>query len=221
MYGLLILDLATVFMGIIIGIAVAAVLTFFFLAMSFNSDIRKIKKSNNVNYSMCKIHTDDAIKKFKDKKYRKKEKQAKRFIGITKDAMLNIAYYHNGNRNNPIHQLTTKQLFELDNAISTRVEQIFNSKTLRILKRVKISDIYAARNVTNNIFENNLVKIVVEKDVKKHTNRVLYAINFINPLYYARKLVISRIFKIATDGIYVSVIEMVCYETYNFYGKKS
>ncbi len=219
--GYLLLDLGTVFMGMVMGISLAAVVAFFFLSMSFNKDIRKLKKTNNIQNSMYIKYTDEAIKKFKDKEYLKNEKQMKRFIETNRKAMLNIAYYHNGNKNNPIHQLTTMQLFELDNAISTKVEQIFNTKTLRIIKKVKIEDVYRVRNASTNILQNDIVKTVVEKDIQKHVSRVLYVINFINPLYYARKLVISRIFKKAIDGIYISIIEMICYETNSFYTKKN
>ncbi len=221
MYGFIILDLGTVFMGIVMGISIAAVLTFFFLSMSFNSDIRKLRKSNSHGNTMYKIYTEDAIKKFKDKNHLKKEKQLNRFIDINKKAMLNIAYYHNGNKDNPINQLTVKQLFELDNAISTKLEQIFNTKTLRIVKKVRMEDINRIRNASTSILQNDVVKVVVEKDIQKHASRVLYVVNFINPLYYARKLVISRVFKIAIDGIYVSMIEMICYETNSFYTKKN
>ncbi len=219
--GFILLDLGTIFMGIIMGISLAAVLAFFFLSMSFNKDIRKLRKTSTSENTMYRTYTEDAIKKFKDKNYLNKEKQINRFIETNKKAMLNIAYYHNGNKDNPIHQLTTKQLFELDNAISTKVEQIFNTKTLRIVKKVKIEDIYRARNASTNLLQNDIVKVVVEKDIQKHASRVLYVVNFINPLYYARKLVISRIFKRAIDGIYISIIEMVCYETNNFYAKKN
>lgn len=220
MYGLLILDLGTVFMGMIMGISIAAVFTFFILSTSFNRDIRKIKKNKNIKNPMYIKYSDEAVKKFKDKNYLKGQKQAKRFVEANKSSMLNIAYHHNGNRENPINQLTTKQLFELDDAISSRVEEIFNTRTLRILKKVRLSDIYAARNVSSNILKNDLVKTVIEKDVQKHFSRVMYVINFVNPLYYARKFVISKIFKKSIDGIYISIIEMICYETNNFYSKK-
>ncbi len=215
-----ILDIGTVFAGIVIGISMSAVILFFFLALSFNSDMRKLEKSGQIRNPFYKTYAEDAIKKFKNKKYLKEEKQAKRFVEITKSAMLNIAYYYNGNKNNPITQLTAKQLFELNDAISTKVEAIFNTKTLRILKKVKISDIYTIRNTSSNILKNDLVKIAIEKDVKKHFSRVIYVINFINPMYYARKLFISRIFKKSIDGIYIAIIEMVCYETNDFYSKK-
>lgn len=93
-------------------------------------------------------------------------------------------------------------------------------KGLRILKKVKVSTILNMADAKKVIEENEIVKATKKYRLKTTYQAAKKVINLVNPLWWAKKLVIDGTFNILINKLCVVVIGIVGEETYKIYSKK-
>lgn len=129
-----------------------------------------------------------------------------------------IAGIYYPNSKHPLFELNISELLVLINYISNRIDSIFDKKILRPFKTMSISQVLNILDYYKKLQENKIVKTV--KKTGPVRKIVLTILNYANPVYWFKKILLSGTVSIAITKICLIVIDIVADETIKVYSKR-
>lgn len=209
--------------GFLCGIATGFIILFliYLLYVLFN-----IKKKNKIILSKEEITKEEAIKRINRTKLAFKEKKLRgtKSINYTYNLCAKLiedtATDFFPNSKHPIFELTIDELLELMTYIRNRIDEMLDYKGISLLRKLRISTILNLADTKKIIEENEIVKATKKYRLKSSWQAAKKVINLINPLWWAKKLVIDGTFNILLNKMCIVVIGIVGEETYKIYSKK-
>jgi hypothetical protein len=119
----------------------------------------------------------------------------------------------------PLLEISIDEALMLGTYISKRLDEVLDHKGLRFLKKFKISYIVGLYDFKENIMENSIVKVTRKYKISNAFNAAKKVINIVNPVYWARKFVVSKAIDIVLNKLCKVMISVAGEETYKIYSK--
>ena len=160
----------------------------------------------------------EAQNTFKDKSLRGDLSKPAYCKNIVSDLALEIASRYYPNSKHPLLELSVDEIVILIGYIQKRIDDLLNRKGLRLLLRLKVSQIVALSKTTINVTSSKAFKTTV--NANKKFQKVKKVLNVINPATWFRTLVINNTIGIIINKLCLIVIAIVGEETYKIYSKK-
>ena len=101
--------------------------------------------------------------------------------------------------------------------IEGRLEEIFNRRGLRLIKRVNVATIFNVTNKTNQVMDSKAFQVT--KEVSGAVGTIKKVVNVVNPAWWVRKVVIDNTINFITDKLCLVTIAIIGEETYKIYSK--
>lgn len=156
---------------------------------------------------------------FKDKNL----KGAQSNIGYAKDLsvelVLSIAKKFFPESKHPLYELSINEVLMLGTYVSKRLDEVLDFKGLRILRKLKITNIVGFTEVKEKIESNSIVKATKKYKVMEALSATKKVINIVNPVYWARKFFINTTINMVIKKLCIVMIGVVGEETYKIYSK--
>lgn len=216
-------DMASLFaflLGILVGCALLAIVYLILVISSLKSKkyIAKTEVTNITDEEIKEI-IDNASKVYSDKNLKGAKSSVSHCATICYSLVTDIARKFFPDSKRPIAELTIDEILELAIYVSNRINDIVDRPGLRMIKKLKLSSILALGDAKKVIEESNLMKMTKKYKIKKIFSSIMGALNFLNPVYWIRRLFINTALDIAVNKLCLSVIAIVGEETYKVYSK--
>ena len=114
-------------------------------------------------------------------------------------------------------ELTLEELIVLCHYIAERIDQMFDRRILKPFKTMSISKVLKLLDTYKGIQETKVLKTV--KKTTPVRKVLLTILNYANPIYWFKKLVINGTLSAATSKMSQIVIDIVADETMKVYSK--
>lgn len=119
----------------------------------------------------------------------------------------------------PLYELSISELILFLRYLSYRIEKVFDSPVLRPFKNMTISQIIKIIDIQKKINENKVVKTINNPVTNKFKKIMMGIVNYANPIYWIKKLVMGTTINLAIKKICLVVIDIVGDETNKTYSK--
>ena len=159
----------------------------------------------------------NAQKSFNDRELRGKLTKGQYFKRLTIDLVYGIASSFYPDSKYPLLEITIDEAIELIGYVQYRLNDILGKKTLRILKRFKISTIVDASLKTQSVMDNKAFQVA--KDVTVTASKVKKVIDTLNPVKWVKRLVVDNAITIITHKLYLASLAIIGEEAYKIYSK--
>ncbi len=185
-----------------------------------------IKKGKKIIKSEKHIETSEIIKRIELTKKAFKEKKTKgsKSISYTYDLcaklVVDTASDFFPNSKHPLFELSIDEMVLLIEYIRKRIDEVLDYKGISFLRKIKVSTLLNMADTKKILEENEIIKATKRYKLKSTYEAAKKVINLINPLWWAKKLVIDGTFNILINKMCLVVIGIVGEETYNIYSKK-
>ncbi len=196
------------------------VLLYLFVVLISMDDSKKVNKSSDLDKREIESLIIEAQHNFNNRENVKKLGSFRYMSDIVTKLTLDISKKFYPDSKYPLLELTIDEVIHLNEYILKRVEELFNKRGLRILKRLKIATIYHITTTTKNIYDSSAAKYAREKELNKKRRLIVGALNIINPFYWVRSFVVNKSFDIIVSKVCLATIAIVGEETYKVYSKK-
>ncbi len=120
----------------------------------------------------------------------------------------------------PTLELSVDEMLLLNHYIAKRIEKILDQPVLRNTRNLRVTKIVRMYETQRAISQAKIVKAARSKAVKKTIKYTMGAINYMNPAYWFRKLVINKSVDLVTTHIALMALAIVGEETIKVYSKK-
>lgn len=212
------------FMGIIVGGIISGILYLIILFKSINkadqvnsliSDNENIVKTNEVN-KLISGAKDQYKEETKEYSFSFKMEYLK---DVAWELVNNIANVYYPESKHPIYELSIDELIKLCYYITERIDKVFQGKILRNVKRFKISQIIAIIETKKKIDDNKIIKASKKLNLRGLYKVASSTINIVNPVFWAKKLMVSTSINVGGNKIANIIIDIVGEETAKVYSK--
>ena len=219
-------SLFTLIFGIAIGILICLFVYVIYLVGSINKQEEDNKlKSNNDDIKEVDIEkVKKNIKAIQDEyKEASSEMNATEKFKLVKELSVNLAtnialmFYPNSKH--PLFELSVEELIKLNYYITNRIEHVIDGSVLKYFKKKKISLVLNILDKKREIEDSKIIKSAKKMHIGGVASIIKNAINFLNPVYYAKKAGINLTVNIGTDKIAKIIFEIVGEETAKIYSK--
>lgn len=216
-------DLIPFLLGIVIGFVLCFLIYVLILIVSIKKDSRNTdvisieNKDDEINVIIGNYknrYTNEASSK-------KTSEKIEFMKNISWELINDIAKTYYPNSQYPIFELTIEELISLDYYIMKRIEKIFSGKILSKVKKMKISTIIHILDMKKKYDENKIVKTTEKLKIKSIFKGIWTAVNFLNPVYWVKKLMFDIPYNIIINKISSTIIDVIGIETSNIYSKKA
>lgn len=119
--------------------------------------------------------------------------------------------------NNPLFEITVKQTIDLAQNISYKVDELLNRRALKILKRLKISQVIQLSLIKRKIDDNIILKLNSKYKITQKFGFIKGIINFVNPVYWIKKILMSTVIIFILRKICIKIINIASQETFKAY----
>ncbi len=215
--------LGVLLVGIILGFSICATIYGVLMLISVKTEESK-RKDKKLNIEPNIENINNKIEEIKEKFIIETEgltiKERFQVLGSSIMETINIVateYYPESKY--PLYELSIEELIQLLHYISTRIEGIFNKTLLKPFKKMTISQIMRFIETKKQISENKVVKAVTDKKVSKVRQIITGILNYANPVYWFKKLVLGTTINIALRKVSLVIIDIVSEETNKTYSK--
>ena len=116
----------------------------------------------------------------------------------------------------PEFELTIDEVIKLDYYIMEKIEKIFSRKLIKRFRNVKIVSVMKIMDDAKKITDNKVVK-----ETTKHASKVWKVLNFINPVYWGKKLITEVSVSKISNKIILTLIDIVGIESSKVYSKSA
>lgn len=213
-------DLFLILFGIGVGLLIAMFAYIFIVLHGVKAKSFVVKSKSE---GLTEEQIDEKIKfaqdSFLDKNLRAELTQIAHCRDICTSLVMDIASVYFPDSKRPLLELSVDEVLMLGIYISNRVNDILDHKGIRLFKKIKISTIMGMNDTKKNIDESVLMKAAKRYKLKGAFEAVKGALNVVNPIYWARKLVVAQAMDYATEKICLMVIGITAEETYKIYSK--
>lgn len=209
--------------GVLLGFCLSTTIYGIMMIVSLKKDekIRKDKKLNiNPDEEKIKFQIEEIKDKFLTSTEGLKTKERFQILGSTIFETINVVageYYPESKY--PLYELSIEELILFLRYLSFRIEEVFNKPFLRPFKKMTISQIFRFMEVRKQISDNKAVKAASKVNSSKIKKVVLGVLNYANPVYWIKKLVLGSTINIALRKICLVIIDIVSDETNKTYSK--
>lgn len=209
--------------GMLLGFVICSTIYGVLILISLNSKKSiRVDKELNIDTDENKIIEDiEMIKrKFIEQTNGLSVKERFETLGTSLYETINVvasSYYPHSKY--PLYELSISELILFLRYVSYRVEEIFDKPVLRPFKNMTISQIIKIIDVQKKINENKVVKTISNPTTNKVRKIVMGFLNYANPVYWIKKLVMGGTINIATRKICLIIIDIVGDETNKTYSK--
>ena len=144
---------------------------------------------------------------------------------MAKEIGINLAndvarmYYPKSSR--PLLELSIDELIKLDYYIMERIERIFEGRILRIVKRIRISQIMFILDKKKQVEDSKIVKAAKKLNVAGIGRAIKGALNIVNPTYWVKKGSAKITLELGFNKIANVIFEIIGEETAKIYSKKA
>lgn len=207
------------FCGVVTGFIILFLIYLLYVLINIKKD-KKIIKSEKY------IETSEIIKRIELTKKAFKEKKTKgsKSISYTYDLcaklVIDTASDFFPNSKHPLFELSIDEMVLLIEYIRKRIDEVLDYKGISFLRKIKVSTLLNMADTKKILEENEIIKATKRYKLKSTYEAAKKVINLINPLWWAKKLVIDGTFNILINKMCLVVIGIVGEETYNIYSKK-
>lgn len=204
-----------IFMGIIILLLIYAI-----MVISSLGNKKFIIPTDNDTFELrdVKVMVEQAQAAYKNKELRGKKSRPGYCFDLVKDLIYGIAYVYAPKSKYPIFELTLEEEILLATYISNRINELLDRKGVRLLKKLKVSQIMSLTKKTNDTLNNEVVKTTLKASKFK---KVIDYLNIINPYKIFKIQVVDRIINLIIDKLCLIIIAVSGEETYKIYSKKA
>lgn len=213
-------SLFSFFIGIVFGIEIIALIYLYLVIKGLNKK-RFFVKAEEENIDESEII--DLIKEYQNNfKVLKLEgigANVSKTANLSKAITLDIAGRFYPNSKYPVFEISIDELLLLTHYISKRIDEILSHKGLKMLKKLKISQIIAFSTVKKNVDENAIMQTSKKMGLPKKVKTVTKVLNVINPVYWVKRFVIDNSINIVMRKICIAILGIVGEETYKIYSK--
>lgn len=136
------------------------------------------------------------------------------------DLVNEIAGVFYPNEKYPLAELSMNELILLDKYIINKIESILSKKSLKVLKKIRLSTILKLIDANEKVQNNKAIKASKKLHIPKIYKYLNLFINAINPFYWFKRLIVSPSLSLLIKKIFLMVISITGKETYNVYSKK-
>lgn len=176
------------------------------------------RDNDTLELSDVKNMVEEAQASYKNKELRGKKSRPTYCFELVKDLIYGIAYVYAPKSKYPIFELTLEEEILLATYISNRINELLDRKGVRILKKLKVSQIMTLTKKTNETLNNDVVKTTLKATKFK---KVIDYLNVINPYKIFKIQVVDRIINLIIDKLCLIIIAVAGEETYKIYSKKA
>lgn len=209
--------------GIILGFVICGALYGLMMIFSLKSEqtTRKDKKLNITPNNEKIIKEVEEIKsKFLETSEGFTMKERFQYLGSTVMETINVVaaeYYPESKY--PLYELTIEELIVFLRYLSYRIEEVFNKPFLKAFKKMTISQMFRFMETRKKISDNKAVKAATKLNSSKFKQVFMGIINYANPVYWIKKLVVGTTINIAVRKMCIVIIDIVSDETNKTYSK--
>ncbi len=214
-------SLVTLLFGILIGILFCLMTYLVFITIRFKKDksLSYIKDVDINNEDLKRSVTNAKNQFIEECSYLKSSEKIVKLKDISLSLVDDIALFYYPNSKHPKYELTISEALMLTHYIADRIDTIFKGPILKKLKEIKISSILNFIDVKKVAEENKIVKTVTNTKVRNVMKTVRGVLNYANPVYWIRKLMIDVPYTAAFNKISLTIIDIVAEETDKVYSK--
>jgi hypothetical protein len=202
------------FLGAII---VCGIYAFLVLASLRNKKFLIKTDADDVKIEEIKQMILDSQVAYTDKILRGEQSRIGYCTNLCKNLATGIASRFYPNSKYPLLELSIDELLMLIVYIEGRLEEIFNRRGLRLIKRVNVATIFEVTNKTNQVMDSKAFQVT--KEVGSAISTIKKVVNVVNPAWWVRKLVIDNTINIITDKLCLVTLAIVGEEIYKIYSK--
>ena len=212
----------TSIISFLIGIFLGAIIVCGVYAFAVLSSLRNKKfliktEVDDITTEEVKQLIIDTQIEYKKKDVRGEKSRITHCTDLCKNLAINIASRFYPNSKHPLLELSVDELMMLIIYIEGRLEEIFNRRGLRLIKRVNVATIFNVTNKTNQVMDSKAFQVT--KEVSGAVGTIKKVVNVVNPAWWVRKVVIDNTINFITDKLCLVTIAIIGEETYKIYSK--
>ncbi|MDD2682468.1 MAG: hypothetical protein WC278_01280 [Bacilli bacterium] len=214
-------SLLTLFFGILIGILFCLMTYLVFITVRFKNDksLSYIKEVDISNDDLKRSVTNARNQYIEECSYLKSGEKIVKLKDISLSLIDDIALFYYPDSKHPKYELSISEALLLTHYIADRIDTIFKGPILKRLKEIKISSILNVLDAKKIAEENKIVKTVTNTKVRSFFRTVGGVLNYVNPVYWIKKLMIDATFTAALNKISLTIIDIIAEETNRVYSK--
>lgn len=163
---------------------------------------------------------NNATKAYKDKRIQGAKNAITHCGSVCSNLVSDIARKFFPKSKRPVAELTIDEILQLSIYVSNRINELLDRPGLRLVKKLKLSSILALGDAKKVIEDSSLMKITKKFKLKKIFGAIKGALNIVNPIYWARRIVLNTAIDIAIHKLCLTIIKIVGEETYKIYSKR-
>ena len=210
--------LVALLIGVLIGLILAATIYGILLLISIKKTNKKVVMPAETNEDL--INTINLMKKdFINITSGFNQSEKVKVLGNTlMNTIKLIASTYYPESKYPLYELNISELVVLLHYITNRIDEIFDKNILKLFKNMSISNVFKILDIHKKINDNKAVKAV--KKVNPVVKVIKGIVNYANPLYWIKKLVVGGTINIAVNKMSLLIIDIVSSETIKVYSKR-
>ena len=209
-------------MGILLGMALLALIYLFTSLVKLNKDAIKInKRINDISEDEIKKTIAQYQEAFKDEKKRRKAVPLDFFMSSSKEMINDIAKKFYPDSSRPLSELTINELIMLDRYIIDKIDNLLSKRLFNLFRNVRLTTILKLLDTKTKIENTSLAKTYKRYRLKKVADVFLSVINVINPYHWFKKLVVNPSLNALINKICLVLYSIIGEETYNVYSKQA
>ncbi len=214
-------DILPFLIGIVLGFMLCLLSYFLILLTSIKKEEEKAKKVViKVDNEVIQNKIDNAKNQYKEEATSVGTNEKMMVLKDTCFQMIeDIAKVYYPESKHPIYELSVSELMQLDYYIMERLEKIFNKKIISKMKSLRISSILNILDKKKQVEEAKIVKAAKKAHVTGIAKGVMSALNFINPVYWVKKVMFDVSLQAILNKMALMVIDIIGEETSNVYSK--
>lgn len=219
-WATIVILIAGITIGIVLSVSVYGVLTI--------ASLKLDKKYKNMIYETSSIDDEklrglisDIKKEFKDSTAGFTSSEKIKVLGNTLFDTINVIageYYPESKY--PLYELTIDELLQFMHYLSDRINMIFDKRLLRPFKQMSISQLFRFLDTKKKIDNNKVLKTAKNMHLGRASRFFLTALNYANPVYWFKHLIMGGTVATATNKIALIIIDIVADETSKTYSKR-
>lgn len=210
--------------GVVLGVILASLVYIYSLLRTLKNK-KHIVDSDLAN-EIKEEDIKEIIKKYQDyyldnRKNKDKDIASNAIKEALKGTTYEIAQKFFPNSKKPLFEITIDEAIMLSHYISQRVDELLGHRGIRIIRKIKISQILNIMEKTRKINNSQVVQSAKKYKVKEIIKTGISALNIVNPFYWVKKGISKISTGLVLKKIVLIIISITGEETYKIYSKQA
>lgn len=206
--------------GMFIGLSIAFLIYLLIVLLSINKKTKIVLgNTKNIDEQEVEQLIFETENMFKDKDLQGKLGNIEYCQMLVSKLMNNIAKRFFPNSKRPLAELSIDEILLLLDYVSHRLDELLDKRGIRIFRSLKLSTILGFNDVAQAVADNEIIKATKKYKLNETWRAVTSVTNFINPVFWVRRFIVTKGQNILVRKICVLVIDIVGEETYKIYSK--